>query len=123
MDYPNCEQFEASDEGEKFRLLNASLFSNKKLLHFVAFVQNKISSSATLFLSDHAVMLHNLATKNEFKGRGIATEITLYMMNFAKSLGYKHCYLDSSEQAFALYKRMGFHVYGISKIYKLNEGY
>lgn len=85
--------------------------------HFVAYYQNHIAAAGTFFISDHSVMLHNLATKTIFTRKGIGTALTLYMMEQAKKLGFQHCFLDSSEDGFNLYRKIGFKVYSTTQIY------
>lgn len=62
-------------------------------------------------------MIHNVATKTDFKKRGLGTTLTLHMMRIAKDMGFKHCCLDSSEEAFSLYNKIGFKVYCTTLIY------
>ena len=116
------EGFPSEDNCEIYRKLNAELLSNgeKKFRHFTAYCENEAAVSGTLFLSDKSVMLHNLAAKNKFRKRGIGTALTVYMMSEAKKLGYKHCFLDSSEEGFRLYKDIGFKVYCMTSVYEKN---
>jgi len=62
-------------------------------------------------------MIHNVATATSFKNRGLGTTLTLHMMETAKRMGFKHCYLDASEMAFNLYKKIGFKVYCTTLVY------
>lgn len=62
-------------------------------------------------------MIHNLATKKAFTKRGIGTALSLHMMERAIQLGFKHCFLDSSEDAFNIYKNIGFKVYSTTTVY------
>jgi GNAT superfamily N-acetyltransferase len=116
---PINEGFEAKEDDDAYRKLNADILQKgeKKLRHFVAYYKEQLAASGTLFLSDEAVMLHNVATKTAFKRYGIATALTLHMMQTAKKLGFQHCYLDASEDAFNLYKKIGFKVYCTTLIY------
>ncbi len=118
---PVQEGFPSADKGEGYRKLNVALqrIDEKKLRHFTAYYNNEVAASATLFLSDAAVMLHNLATKHKFKNRGIGTLLTLHMMSEAKKAGYQHCFLDASEEGFNLYTRLGFKIYAMTNAYKL----
>lgn len=120
---PLREGFPSKDNCEAYRILNAALLHNgeRKLRHFSAYYQGEIAASATLFLSDHSVMLHNLATKNKFKKQGIGTALTLHIMSEAKKLGYRHCFLDSSDEGFNLYTRLGFKTYCKTSIYEINK--
>jgi hypothetical protein len=117
---PLREGFPSNDNCEVYRKLNADLLQKgeSKLRHFSLYRENEAISSGTLFLSDHAVMLHNLATKNKFRKCGIGSALTLYMMSEAKKAGYKHCFLDSSDEGFNLYSRLGFKVYCITSVYE-----
>lgn len=111
---------ESGDDDDVYRKLNAKLLLNgeRKLRHFTLYFNNEPACSGTLFLSDNSVMLHNLATKNKFRKRGFGAALTLYMMSEAKNLGYKHCFLDSSDEGFSLYSKLGFKVYCITSVYK-----
>ena len=106
-------------EEDAYRKLNADLLhqGEHKLRHFTAYYQNEIAAAGTLFISEHSVMLHNLATKKRFQRRGIGTALAIHQMAIAKQLGFKHCFLDSSEEAFGLYQKLGFKVYGATKVY------
>lgn len=119
---PIAESFGSTDNGERYRKLNANLLKKgeKKLRHFVAYYRNEIAGAATLFLSHESVMLQNLATKMAFRKRGIGTALTLYLMEKAQRMGYKHCFLDSSEAGFNLYERLGFQVYCTTLAYCKN---
>jgi ribosomal-protein-alanine N-acetyltransferase len=110
---------ESGENDDVYRKLNAELLlkGEKKLRHFTIYSNNEAACSGTLFLSDDSVMLHNLATKNKFRNRGLGAALTLYMIYEAKKLGYKHCFLDSSEEGFNLYHRLGFKIYCTTSVY------
>lgn len=116
---PLQDGFPSTDNCEVYRKLNAKLqrSGEKKLQHFIAYFNNEPASAGTLFLSDNAVMIHNLATRNKFLKQGFGTALTLHMMSVAKKAGYKHCFLDSSDEGFNLYSRLGFKVYGKTWVY------
>lgn len=120
---PLQEAYESTDNCECYRKLNAGLIEKgeRKLRQFTAYYDNEAVASATLFLSDKAVMLHNLATKNKFRRRGIGTELTLHLLKEAKNAGYRHCYLDSSDEAINLYASLGFKIYSVTSEYVINE--
>lgn len=120
---PLQEGFPSEDNCEVYRKLNASLLNKgeKKLRHYSAYSDNESAVSGTLFLSDKSVMVHNLAAKNKFRKRGIGTALTVYMMSVAKKMGYKHCFLDSSDEGFNLYSKLGFKVYCVTSVYEKNK--
>lgn len=110
---------ESGEHDDIYRKLNANLLrnGNKKLRHFTVYINHEPACSGTLFLSEHSVMLHNLATKNKFKKKGLATALTLHMMSEAKKLKYQHCFLDSSDEGLNLYHRLGFKIYSTTRVY------
>lgn len=119
---PLNDGFPSKDHGEYFRALNAELLQQgeKKLRQFIGLYQGEPVIGGTLFLSKNAAMLHNIATKKAFQRRGFATAFTLHLMNFAKDLGFKHCYLDSSEEGFHLYQKLGFKIYAKNIFYQID---
>ena len=118
---PINEGFQVKDNDENYRKLNVAILKSgsNTLRHFVAYYQNNIAAAGTLFLSKDAVMLHNLATKTAYKKHGIGTALALHMMEKAKQLGFMHCFLDSSEDGFSLYKKIGFEVYSTTLVYQV----
>jgi N-acetylglutamate synthase-like GNAT family acetyltransferase len=116
---PINEGFQIKSNDEDYRLLNVRAMKNdnKKLRHYVAYYNGKVAAAATLFISKESVMLHNLATKTKFKKRGLGTALTMHMMLKAKEMGFQHCFLDSSDEALNLYKKIGFKVYCNTAIY------
>lgn len=109
-------------EDDLYRKLNADLLlkGEKKLRHFTLYFHHEAACSGTLFLSENAVMLHNLATKCKFRKCGLGTVLTLTMMSYAKQAGYQHCFLDSSDEGFNLYERLGFKMYGKTLEYAIS---
>lgn len=116
---PINEGFGAKDEDDGYRKLNADILNKggKKLKHFIAYYKDRLAAAGTLFLSDDSVMIHNVATKTDFKKRGLGTTLTVHMMEEAKKLGLRHCFLDSSQDAFNMYKKIGFRVYCATLVY------
>ncbi len=116
---PINEGFQIKEDDDSYRKLNATILNKgeQKLRHFIAYYKDQLAAAGTLFLSDDSVMIHNVATKRVFKNCGLGTTLTLYMMEIARDIGFKHCYLDSSEEAFNLYKKIGFKVYCKTLIY------
>jgi predicted GNAT family acetyltransferase len=115
---PICEGFEAEDGGEEFRKLNAKVSEQSGVFkQFVAFIESEVVSSGTLFMVDDVAMIHNIATKTASLKKGYGTSLTQYLMNVAKELGYKHCFLEASESGYNIYRKCGFRVYGVNHYY------
>jgi ribosomal protein S18 acetylase RimI-like enzyme len=116
---PVCASFGSSDNGEGFRLLSAKQAHGPGTVfhHFMVYQQNEVMASGTLYTGPESAMIHNLATMPDHRNKGLATLLTLYSMQEAKKLGYKHCFLNSSESGLNLYRRIGFKIYTTSEIY------
>lgn len=110
---------DGSPEDDGYRQINAKLLQQgeKKLRHFIAYYNGELAGAATLFLSKDSVMLHNLAVLKKFQRKGVGKALGLHRMAIAKQLGYKHCFLDASDEGFKLHKTLGFRVYCTTKIY------
>lgn len=116
---PINDGFQVNAGDDSYRKLNVRILykGENKLRHFVAFYKGEIAGASTLFISHDAVMLHNLATKSEFTKHGVGTTLTLHMMELAKNIGFEHCFLDASSDAFSLYRKVGFKVYCSTLVY------
>lgn len=114
--------FEVEERDTSFIELHIRLFKNNQhnLKHYIAYCENIPIGSSTLFFSKDSVMLHNLSVKKSFRKQGVGTMLTLHMMQEAKELGYKHCFLDASETALSLYNKLGFKIYDQTLIYSKN---
>ncbi|HEX5167862.1 MAG TPA: GNAT family N-acetyltransferase [Cyclobacteriaceae bacterium] len=64
-----------------------------------------------MFPSDEATVgLYGLATRREFRGKGIGSAMMTYALNKAMTLGYENVILQASPDAIGIYKRYGFKV-------------
>jgi putative acetyltransferase len=84
-------------------------------LYLVATVDENIvggSGIAAFNDSNDICELRKLFLLPESRGLGLGKQLTENCLQFAKSKGYKKCYLDtlsSMKSAIALYKKLGFH--------------
>ncbi len=117
---PICDGFGVTDEGEAYRLLNVAVGEKKGVLkQFIARTKSEVVSSGTLFITDDAVMLHNIATKNSALRKGYGAALTQQLMQAAKNDGFKDCFLESSESGYNIYRRCGFRVYAVNHYFTL----
>lgn len=116
---PLREAFPSSDGAEGYRQLNAKLAHGPSAAfrHYIGYFQNEPVCSGTLFVSENAVMIHNIGTKPMHRYRGYGTAITLRAMQDAKKLGIRHCFLDASESGMTVYQRIGFRIYANSQLF------
>jgi ribosomal protein S18 acetylase RimI-like enzyme len=111
--------FGSSDGGEGFRQLSARQphGPGTPFHHFMVHQQGEIVACGTLYTGSESAMIHNLATMPGHRKKGLATLLTLHAMQEAKKIGYKHCFLNSSESGLNLYRRIGFKIFTMSEIY------
>ncbi|MCP9610998.1 GNAT family N-acetyltransferase [Coprobacter tertius] len=68
---------------------------------------NVVSEAVILPLSDTACELKNLATKEDYQGRGYATALIGYLMQ-RYSRKYDYMYVGTSDSGVSFYQRSGF---------------
>ncbi len=120
---PISEGFPSSDRGEGFREVNAELPHGKgtSLRHFMIYLRGQIVAAGTLYAGTEAAMVQNVATKTAVRKQGFGTALTVYAMQEAKRLGYKHCFLDSTTSGFNLYHNLGYRVFAANQVYALKS--
>ena len=111
---PVSKGFDSKDGGEQYRMLNANIRHGEgtSFRHFIGYYKNVPVSGITLFINKDSVMLHNLATDPDYRGRKFATALALYAMNEAKKQRLPYCFLDASAEGLKLYQSLGFEIYG-----------
>lgn len=116
---PLREAFPSSDKAEGFRKLNARLphGPGTAFRHYVGYRQDHPVCAGTLFITENACMIHNIATRPNCRKRGYGSAMTLHAMQAAKDLHILHCYLDSSPIGMGVYKKIGFKVYAHNQLY------
>lgn len=91
------------------------------LRHFVGYDQGIPVSSATLSFSQYGTRLDDIATRPSYQRQGYASAMIAHVLRQAKSLGAKHCFLESSSDGLELYKRIGFKPIFTNKVYGFVE--
>lgn len=116
---PVREAFASSDKAEGFRRLNARIphGQGKVFHHYVGYYQGRPVCAGTLFVVDKATMVHNIATRPNFRKRGFGKAMTLHTLHEAKRLGAVHCFLDASLHGMNIYRQVGFQIYSYNQLY------
>jgi GNAT superfamily N-acetyltransferase len=78
------------------------------LKNYIGIYNGLPAVSASLFLNSGVVGIYYLGTLPELRGKGLATELTLYLMNGAKELGFRVAVLRASRMGEGIYRRLGF---------------
>lgn len=91
---------------------------NKDSLFCVCEMESRIVGYAGMYLIPPEGDITNVAVTEEYRGRGIAGEILIYMFDRAENLGITEFTLEvraSNVSAIKLYKKLGFCNEGIRK--------
>lgn len=76
-------------------------------LHFGVFVDEKLVSIVSCFISDDEMQFRKLATLESFQGRGIASELLKYILKLAKDKGLKKVWCNARTNKKEFYEKFG----------------
>ncbi|MEJ2762948.1 GNAT family N-acetyltransferase [Photobacterium sp. MCCC 1A19761] len=76
--------------------------------HYIGVYDGKPVATASCFFSDGVVGVYWVSTKPDFRGKGIAQKMMRVILRDALRDGYQVAILQSSEQGFPLYQKLGF---------------
>lgn len=97
-----------------FKLLE--MFLEDDEIEFIsATVDEKIVATTMIFFQDDKAGLHLVGTNPEYRGKGLASLITKFSVNYIKERGYKTTVLQASQMGKSVYAKIGF--IGENKIY------
>jgi len=96
-----------------FRILRrAGLRSQSKLQHFLATVDGEVAGVGSIFYGSQAAGIYNIAVPDSYRGQGVASTLTLALLSLIDEQGYELATLCASQEAEALYRKIGFARYG-----------
>lgn len=76
-------------------------------LHFGVFLEEKLVSIVSCFISDDEMQFRKLATLNEYQGRGIATELLKYIFELARKKDLKRIWCNARTNKKSFYEKLG----------------
>ncbi|MCC9016565.1 GNAT family N-acetyltransferase [Flavobacterium lipolyticum] len=76
-------------------------------LHFGFFVQDKLVSIVSCFISDDGMQFRKLATLEECQGKGIGSELVKYILQLAKEKKLKKVWCNARVNKKAFYEKLG----------------
>jgi GNAT superfamily N-acetyltransferase len=76
--------------------------------HCLGFLDGKPVATAQVFFAAGVAGLYGVTVLPEARGRGIGTEMSVYPLMIARSMGYSYAILDATQQGYGIYKRLGF---------------
>jgi GNAT superfamily N-acetyltransferase len=84
------------------------LSADANLRAFVGYVDGKPVTISSVMFSDGVAGIYTVATHRDFRGRGLAAQITLAPLLEARDEGYRMGILQASSMGHPVYVRMGF---------------
>ena len=99
----------------------SALKMGKNFHHFSLIREDQAISSVTLSLHNNLARIDDLGTKKEFQGQGLGTKLILHALSKAKTLGATHCFLESSDSGFSVYKKLNFQTLFQNNIYSYSR--
>ena len=85
-----------------------ALDADESLYHFILSAEGQVSSSLSLTLCEGEARLNDVGTLVGARGRGYATRLIQAALLHAARLGACRCFLEASDSAVPLYRRLGF---------------
>ncbi len=101
---------------------SAKAGKDKDFIKFTALYNNVQCSTGALYLGSESAGIYFAATLPEYRGKGIAGELMLKMLDFAVKKGRKLAVLHATKHGEGMYKKLGFKQYCKLNVYA-TEGY
>lgn len=89
----------------------SSWLLHKDISFYLAYWNGKPAATVCTIQSDDTASVEFVSTLEEYRNRGIATEICYKILSEIKQTGIRTVTLRSSHEAFSLYKKLGFEPY------------
>jgi ribosomal protein S18 acetylase RimI-like enzyme len=79
-----------------------------RLVNVLAFLDGEPVASGSAYLDGTTAGVYNIATVEQFRGRGLGTAVTAWLMNDAYERGCEETILHASPDGFPVYERLGY---------------
>ncbi len=101
--------------------LNLGVGNNLNFNYYLGKLNGKPVASSILFKGNDTAGMYYVGILPEVRRGGLAKSMVKYLLNKAKSIGYKISVLHASETGYPLYKDIGFKKYYTTNIYKKSK--
>lgn len=91
-------------------------------VHIGVYVDGKVVSVASIYLSNGEARLRKFATCPSYQGRGIGTALIEYVLSYLKTSNINYFWCDARESAIGFYQRFGMNTEG-ERFYKSEVPY
>lgn len=91
-------------------------------IHFGAYFDGSIVSTASIYISSNEARLRKFATLASYQGQGIGTAILGYILKYLREKGITYFWCDARESAIGFYQRFGLDTEG-ERFYKSDVAY
>ena len=82
---------------------------DKKSIHFIAILNHEIVATARLREEPkNTVKIERMAVRKEYRGKGIGSGLTKYVLNQALKKGFKKIFIQAQLHAQKMYEKAGF---------------
>lgn len=76
-------------------------------LHYGVFIEGKLVSIVSCFITDDEMQFRKLATLQEYQGKGIASELLNFVLKLAKEKGLKKVWCNARSNKKSFYEKFG----------------
>ena len=80
--------------------------------HFGVKVDGDVICVASVFVDEHGARLRKFATAESFQGRGIGSQVLVFLTEYYRARGVETFWFDARETALSFYRKFGFAVRG-----------
>jgi ribosomal protein S18 acetylase RimI-like enzyme len=105
--------FGDSEEGRNvatyFNLLSESPMSTYPAMrHYLGTCHDQVVATGALFIGSETAGIYDIATRAEYRHRGIGSAMFAYLLNEARSYQHRYVVLQASAEGIGIYLKAGF---------------
>lgn len=75
---------------------------------YIGVFRNEVVSTGSLLINNNSVGIYDIATRQEFRGKGFGSAMFNFLITEAQKLNTSHCVLQASTDGINIYKKSGF---------------